>query len=327
MDHPKEKIAFLGLDNAGKSSIIKTLMQEFEILENIKPTTKIDRTFFEMLGKDLVFWDFGGQDKFRTTYLSNPELYFSEISYLFYVFDILDPNSFDESLNYFQEIIKFLEIYSKNATLILLFHKTDPDKKEIVKSLGLKSKFLKESQSILAPLMSKTMKDDNNDLIYIFETSIYDPINIVKACSKPFLNNKNLVSVISDILFKFVTSFNLEFASLFTSNFFELGNFISDSFDIEMMNQILNQYLRIVNPSLNTIIEITFLDKPFKVIVSGFSIQFKNMLIPFYSLIIIKPQNKLKDLEIKQVIENQNMKLKKLIENADLLNIYLNSKK
>ncbi len=323
----KEKVAFLGMNNAGKTSIIKTLMQQFDILESIKPTIKVERSFFEFMGKDLIFWDFGGQETFRKDYLAEPERFFDEISYLFYVVDVLDEEIFEETLVYFNKVVHFLEMYSKDASIILFFHKHDADKKDIIDTLDLKTQFLKESQAVLEPKMARSMTQKGRNSIYIYDTTIYDPINIVKACSEPFLSRHDLINVVSDILSQFVTNFNLEFATLFTSNHFELGNFLSESLDINDMNDIINQYLRAVNPDPDLIVELTFLrNHPHKLAVSGFSITHQGIKIPFYSVVIYKDQNGMGDGELRQVIDKQNENLKKLIVNADLVNIYMKSK-
>ncbi|MHA1672903.1 MAG: ADP-ribosylation factor-like protein [Promethearchaeota archaeon] len=323
----KEKVAFLGMNNAGKTSIIKTLMQQFDILESIKPTIKVERSFFEFMGKDLIFWDFGGQQKYRKDYLAEPERFFDEISYLFYVVDVLDAEIFEETLVYFKKVVHFLEMYSKDASIILFFHKHDADKKDIIDTLDLKTKFLKESQAVLEHKMARSMTEKGRNSIYIYNTTIYDPINIVKACSEPFLSKHDLIDVVSDILSQFVTNFKLEFATLFTSNHFELGNFLAESLDINDMNDILNQYLRAINPDPDLVVELTFLrNHPYKLAVSGFSITHQGIKIPFYSVIIYRDQNGMGTGELKEIIEKQNQNLKKLIVNADLVNIYMKSK-
>ena len=42
------KIAILGLANAGKTSIIKVLTQEFDMLTSLRPTQSIERTTVEV---------------------------------------------------------------------------------------------------------------------------------------------------------------------------------------------------------------------------------------------------------------------------------------
>ena len=52
------------------------------------PTKNIERT--TLVEKNVVVWDFGGQETYRNEYLADPESYLSSISYAFYVVDVQD---------------------------------------------------------------------------------------------------------------------------------------------------------------------------------------------------------------------------------------------
>ena len=85
-----EKILFTGLDNSGKTSIIKVLQKEISQIAMLKPTRQAQRKIFEYLGRDISEWDLGGQEKYRIAYLKEPTKYFDRSNVCIYVIDIQD---------------------------------------------------------------------------------------------------------------------------------------------------------------------------------------------------------------------------------------------
>ncbi|MBA7535540.1 hypothetical protein ES705_27798 [subsurface metagenome] len=58
-----KKISFIGLDNAGKTSIITVITKRFgfeEEISKLMPTRKIARDAFKFLGVEFIRMDFGG---------------------------------------------------------------------------------------------------------------------------------------------------------------------------------------------------------------------------------------------------------------------------
>ena len=96
-----QKIMVIGLDKAGKTSIMNVLNQRYNLMDNIKPTVGIERTTIQILGMPIVSWDLGGQSKYRDTYLKNPT-YFTETDSLFFVIDALDFNRYELAIQYFK---------------------------------------------------------------------------------------------------------------------------------------------------------------------------------------------------------------------------------
>ncbi|MHA1270457.1 MAG: ADP-ribosylation factor-like protein [Candidatus Helarchaeota archaeon] len=125
---PRKKIIFMGLDNAGKSSIINLLTNNFGIdtFIKMKPTKNIER--HEIIGVDsnYTIWDFGGQNTYRTSYLDDPERFLLNINILFYVIDIQDIDRHQESFHYFKKIIDILNFLNEKPEIIILIHKFDP---------------------------------------------------------------------------------------------------------------------------------------------------------------------------------------------------------
>ena len=98
------KIAVIGQPNVGKTSILNILKQDFEASIAITPTKGVERTITSVLGESLVFWDFGGQEKYKQKYLESPEKYFDNIKYLFFVVDAQNLLTIDKDLDYFNKI-------------------------------------------------------------------------------------------------------------------------------------------------------------------------------------------------------------------------------
>ena len=67
-----QKIVLFGLNYAGKTSIIKTILYEFDAFAHLLPTTGVDRTEMDFFGKSLLIWDFGGNRYIEMIILSNP---------------------------------------------------------------------------------------------------------------------------------------------------------------------------------------------------------------------------------------------------------------
>ncbi|MHA1820971.1 MAG: ADP-ribosylation factor-like protein [Promethearchaeota archaeon] len=123
------KIAVLGLDNAGKTSMLNSLSGKTQMgqVEDTAPTVgvnirKIDSDNFQM-----IIWDFGGQIGHRHDYLQNPEEYFMQLDLIFYVVDMQDNDRYDESLDYFRQIMDIITFLAEKPYVLILLHKCDPD--------------------------------------------------------------------------------------------------------------------------------------------------------------------------------------------------------
>ena len=128
-----QKIIIIGLDNAGKTAILNKFGGRLGIagLADLKPTKGVDRRYIETENSslDLYVWDFGGQEKFRSKYLKNPEQYFLEVDLLIYVIDLQDSERFPESFEYFEQILKTLTVLEEDPFVLIYIHKFDPDLK------------------------------------------------------------------------------------------------------------------------------------------------------------------------------------------------------
>ncbi|MHA1729332.1 MAG: ADP-ribosylation factor-like protein [Promethearchaeota archaeon] len=226
-----KKIPILGIANAGKSSLIKVLQREFKSLSKLKPTKKIERIKLDFLDKELIIWDFGGQEKYRENYLNKASAYFSDVEDLFYVLDIKDQGALESGIKYFQDIIADLKEYSPDSTVNFLIHKSDPGTSETDPKLvsAVEEKFTE----IMQPLKMR-----------IYQTSIFNPIGVITAFSRALFDNTTLYDNFSQIFKDFVTKSSADFVIIFTERLLEIGNYFSDDVDPKKMRDIAQEIFR-----------------------------------------------------------------------------------
>lgn len=105
------KISLLGLDNAGKTTILHVLSKTYNFEEEVKelaPTIQIKYHKRVLFDQALVFWDFGGQERFRAAYLNDP-FYFLGLNALIFVIDIQDEMRFPIAIDYLSKILDILQ--------------------------------------------------------------------------------------------------------------------------------------------------------------------------------------------------------------------------
>ena len=126
------KIICVGLENAGKTAILSRFGGRLGIqeLNKLKPTKKVKRRVVETKDLTLLIWDFGGQEIYRKMYLKEPEKYFFQTQLVLYVIDVQDPDKFDESFEYFSQILEIFKIFEEKPYFLIFIHKSDPDLRE-----------------------------------------------------------------------------------------------------------------------------------------------------------------------------------------------------
>ena len=233
-----KKIAFLGLDNAGKTSIITAIKKRFgfeEEVMNLTPTRRIDRDSFRFLGIEFMRLDFGGQKQYREDYLKAPDKYLSATDMLFYVVDSQDYNRYIEAIDYLDKLILYFKEVQNYQPIAILFHKYDP---EITK------KEPEISKKILV-LKQALMKYSETFDIFFFETSIYDIKSIMDAfsCGLSFLfNNLELVSQLFSEIGK---NYNAILIDLFDSKGITIGEYYRPHLQLQEKMKIYNIYIKV----------------------------------------------------------------------------------
>lgn len=172
------KLVIVGLENAGKTTILDLLKQKTEVTlrkpPDMYPTKGVERR--SLFQGTIMAWDLGGQEIYRNEYLANPESYFKGITFCYYVVDIQDYYRLAISTMYFMGVFNLIKRYSPNAKIVLLFHKLDPGYDPSIRNL--KIKFLEKIEPF--------MRDKDMQFIS-YDTSIFDLNSIKTAFSKEVL--------------------------------------------------------------------------------------------------------------------------------------------
>ena len=132
IEKKEQKVIVVGLANAGKTTILTKFGGQFGMkdLTRLKPTKGVERREVKTKNLNLNVWDFGGQQEYRKRYLQEPEKYFFRVDLVIYVIDVQDSESYDESLEYFKNILEYLLRIEEYPYVLIFIHKFDPDLKE-----------------------------------------------------------------------------------------------------------------------------------------------------------------------------------------------------
>ena len=162
----EQKIIVLGLDNAGKTSLLSRFGGTLGIdeLASLEPTRGVIRREIDTKDMRFFIWDFGGQEDHRIQYIQDPEHYFIGIDLIIYVIDIKDDKRYNESISYLEKILNLVKKMGQNRYILIFIHKCDPEIKNTKETIS-NIDFLKKS---IEPLLIE--KDFEYE---IFLTSIY----------------------------------------------------------------------------------------------------------------------------------------------------------
>lgn len=190
LEKKEQKVAVVGLDNAGKTAILTTLGGRLGIndLALIKPTKGVERRQIKTDVLDLYIWDFGGQISFRERYLENPEKYFLQLDLLMFVVDVQDSERFEDFFDYFEKILDIVIALEETPYLLVFIHKYDPDIKSKPEIL-LNVEFLKEN---LREVFEKKSYEFDYE---IYLTSIFSLISKEPKFSKYIKNVMKAYSI------------------------------------------------------------------------------------------------------------------------------------
>ncbi len=310
-----KKISIFGIQNAGKTSIITVLRRQFDLLSKLKPTVKVERTFLDILGKDILVWDYGGQEKYRKEYLESPNRYFTEINTIFYVIDIQDPDLLGSNIMYFDGLYKRAKKFSPDAKFVFLFHKLDPDLKLPQNAIQLQNRFL--------DAVSYHFEEDEKEY-QSFRTSIYNPISIIKAFSQSLITNEEIRKNVSAILESFCKEYNLLFASSLSKNFYELGYYIKENFE-EEYPETLHAIFNDIHKNLDHWIDPTISPRKqwgsIGVLNTIYAFQNKDITIPIMSILAFDASVKETEQTLQGALDELNEELVKILKNLEVAEI------
>ncbi|MHA1229153.1 MAG: ADP-ribosylation factor-like protein [Candidatus Helarchaeota archaeon] len=227
-----KKIAFLGVDNAGKSTILNILSERYSLINNLTPTVKITRHKMEnIFGYSLINWDFPGQKSLREKYLKDVSKTLANTDLIIYVIDVRDYRRILESLKFFKLVLsKLREKDSADIPIFVFCHKVDPDiaNSEMVIS---NIEYIKHRINSII---------DNNQEIKFFNTTIYDRWTIFFAFSKAFmlLLPEAKEQKIRKVLEDFANQNDFKSVLLMNENNLIINEFSVDSFSSEVINSL-----------------------------------------------------------------------------------------
>lgn len=125
------KVVVVGLDNAGKTTLIDLLSgKKLSEVLNQSPTSLVNQVNISTQQTNIMAWDFGGQTQYRETYLQNPEEYFLGLDLVLFVIDTQDVERYDEALGYFTQLVEIITFLGEVPHLLVLLHKADPEFRE-----------------------------------------------------------------------------------------------------------------------------------------------------------------------------------------------------
>ncbi|MHA2391856.1 MAG: ADP-ribosylation factor-like protein [Promethearchaeota archaeon] len=159
------KILLIGLDNGGKTSILKCLkgIKGLSAFNSQDPTKGLEIERFKALDSKYAIWDLGGQKAYQEDYFNDMENILKGTKKVIYVFDVQDVKRYKVALEYLKKFINVRDKL-KNVDFSIFLHKYDPDL-QFDQSLN---KF------IIDELITKIKELIPQDFIYsIHKTSIY----------------------------------------------------------------------------------------------------------------------------------------------------------
>ncbi|MHA1916159.1 MAG: ADP-ribosylation factor-like protein [Promethearchaeota archaeon] len=126
----KDPIKFLiiGLDNCGKTSILKCLkgIKNLSAFNSPQPTRGAEVDNFEVLDSEYAIWDLGGQETYRNEYLLNFQEFLKGTTKIIYVFDIQDVKRYDVAIEYMEKVLGSID-RPEEIDFSIFLHKFDPD--------------------------------------------------------------------------------------------------------------------------------------------------------------------------------------------------------
>ncbi|NVM35986.1 MAG: 50S ribosome-binding GTPase [Candidatus Lokiarchaeota archaeon] len=231
-----QKVVFVGLDNAGKSSIILSLLREISKFAVIKPTRNAERRTFEFLGMNISEWDLGGHERYRKRYLEKAELIFRGTNILIYVVDIQDYERIAKTYSYLKDIIDRFTEMKLEPPIHILFHKNDPDIAD-----GVQVKI----NNTISYLEGKIGDFQNYHKISFYKTTVFDLSSIINAMSKILLSLFPRSKVIDAAIQGYVNKTGVEGVELIDDNSLIISSWYKNDDTRTILNLLSPYFLRL----------------------------------------------------------------------------------
>ncbi|MHA1296384.1 MAG: ADP-ribosylation factor-like protein [Promethearchaeota archaeon] len=212
-----KSVSFLGLDYAGKTSIITAITKRFgfeETVLNLKPTRRIARDVFKFLGLEITRMDFGGQAQYREEYLSQPNKYLAGIDLIFYVIDVQDHERYVETIDYIDKILLFFK-----------------------ENVELNKRVLTIKQAL--------MKYSNDFDLFFFETTIYDIKSLMDAFSSGLYLLFDKMELVSNLFAEISRNYNALLIALYDVKGITIGEYYKPHLQLKEKIRIYEKYLEV----------------------------------------------------------------------------------
>ena len=122
------KISLVGLSGCGKTSIYSTTLGGMTPSEvkHLGPTVMYEVKTHNYLGLEISLWDFGGQEKYRQSYLETPKI-LANTTKLIFILDLHHPEDFDKANDYFFDIYSAIKDSGGDPQVHIFYHKYDTE--------------------------------------------------------------------------------------------------------------------------------------------------------------------------------------------------------
>ncbi|MHA2007842.1 MAG: ADP-ribosylation factor-like protein [Promethearchaeota archaeon] len=235
-DHNAKKVIFVGLDNAGKTSIIFLLLREISKFAVIKPTRNAERRTFEFLGMNISEWDLGGHERYRKLYLEKAQIIFRRTDIVIYIVDVQDHDRIVESYLYLSDIIKNLIEMKIEPPIHIFFHKDDP---------GLAEREKTKKNDTVTYLKSKIRDIQKYKNFSFYETSVFEISSIVNPMSEILLSLFPRSKVIDNSIQGFAEKSGVEGVEIIDDNSLIIGSWYKNNGIKEILNPLSPYFLRL----------------------------------------------------------------------------------
>ncbi|HME56563.1 MAG TPA: ADP-ribosylation factor-like protein [Candidatus Lokiarchaeia archaeon] len=228
-----KKMIFSGLSDAGKTSINRTLKNDIIGTALVKPTYLVDRSIFKYLDYEILQHDMGGQKKYLINYLKEPGNFFSKTDVCIYVIDIIDDKRYEESLEFFGNMLNKFDEIEVVPSIWILFHKAEKylfeaDEEQAATIDGLREKFLATNA--------------NRFKIEFEATSVYDRWGLSRVFARIFQSLYPRNELVVELLKTIATTVNASAAVLLDDQLLPLADY-TDGTDMEKIIKTTAPYL------------------------------------------------------------------------------------
>ena len=123
----KKKIVLMGLDAAGKSSILLSLKNDTRLSSYcvLNPTLDIKREIIEDEDNEFYIFDFGGQKTLVDGYLQRLDEHLAGVDKIIFVIDVQDIDRFQLATDYLKQVLDYLPTMQIHPQVSIFFHKYD----------------------------------------------------------------------------------------------------------------------------------------------------------------------------------------------------------